>query len=163
MTDEKVPVSLKQITTHRVETKSDFAEVKAEIAALRADSNYRFEKMLKDSEARWLNYEASQKERDAKFEAYLKERDIKFEATLKERDVKFEAMLAESTSRLEKQINEIRIISAKTQEKVDKTYAIVEEQNSRNRYAMDGYTIVYEKLQETDARLGRIEKHLFGS
>lgn len=44
-----------------------------------------------------------------------------------------------------------------------KTLAIVEEQNARNRFALDGYTLVYEKQLETDARLARIEKHIFGA
>ncbi len=160
MTDEKVPVSLKllehkskeirsEITTHRVETKSDFAEVKAEIAALRTQSDARFEKMLRDAEA---NRAAS----DAKFKAM-------FEDMRAQSKVEFEEMRAELNIRFDKQLYDFKIISSVTQEKIDKTYAIVEEQNTRNRYAMDGYTIVYEKLQETDARLGRIEKHLFGS
>lgn len=77
--------------------------------------------------------------------------------------MEFSHLKAEVKSDIAALLHEIRVINAAMQAKIDKVLAIVEEQNTRNRYAMDGYTIVYEKLQETDARLERIEKHLFGA
>jgi uncharacterized protein YqgV (UPF0045/DUF77 family) len=40
--------------------------------------------------------------------------------------------------------------------------ALLEEQNSRNRVALDGYTVVYEKQKSTEDRLKKLEKKVFG-
>lgn len=49
------------------------------------------------------------------------------------------------------------------QSQMTKMMVILEEQNSRNKVALDGYSIVDEKLQESGERLRKIEKHMFGT
>ncbi len=39
---------------------------------------------------------------------------------------------------------------------------LLEEQNSRNRYVLDGYNFIYEKSERSEKRLVRIEKKVFG-
>ena len=123
MRDDKVPVTLKlldlrmaevkgEVTTHRLETKAEFAKIDA-----------RFEQI------------------DQRFTSIDQKFDGKFNTLIAHMDAKFEALYTLNT----------------------KTLAFVEEQNARNRFALDGYTLVYEKQLETDARLARIEKHIFGT
>ncbi len=130
MRDDKVPVTLKlldlrmaevkgEVTTHRLETKAEFAKIDA-----------RFEQI----DQRFTSI-------DQKFDAMEQKFDGKFNTLIAHMDAKFEALYTLNT----------------------KTLAIVEEQNARNRFALDGYTLVYEKQLETDARLARIEKHIFGT
>ena len=130
MRDDKVPVTLKlldlrmaevkgEVTTHRLETKAEFAKIDA-----------RFEQI----DQRFTSI-------DQKFDAMEQKFDGKFNTLIAHMDAKFEALYTLNT----------------------KTLAIVEEQNACNRFALDGYTLVYEKQLETDARLARIEKHIFGT
>lgn len=44
-----------------------------------------------------------------------------------------------------------------------KMLAIVEEQNQRNKFALDGYAFVYESMQNSNGRLDRLEFKVFGS
>ncbi len=44
--------------------------------------------------------------------------------------------------------------------KITKMLVIIEEQNDRNRVAMDGFMTVYEKLIEHEKRFQKIEKHV---
>lgn len=48
------------------------------------------------------------------------------------------------------------------QTQLTRMLVMMEEQNDRNRVVMDGYTIVYEKLQEHDCRFDSIERHILG-
>jgi len=41
--------------------------------------------------------------------------------------------------------------------------ALLEEQNSRNRVALDGYATVYEKQISIEERVGKLEKRVFGA
>jgi chromosome segregation ATPase len=40
--------------------------------------------------------------------------------------------------------------------------ALLEEQNSRNRYVLDGYTSLNDKQESTEARVEELEKKVFG-
>ena len=40
--------------------------------------------------------------------------------------------------------------------------ALLEEQNSRNRYVLDGYTSLNDKQESTEARVKELEKKVFG-
>lgn len=51
---------------------------------------------------------------------------------------------------------------AEIRNQLTKMMVVLEEQNHRNNVALEGYTIVYEKLMESDTRFQKIEKHCFG-
>ena len=40
--------------------------------------------------------------------------------------------------------------------------AMMEEQNSRNRYVLDGYSFLFDKVERSEKRLELIEKKVFG-
>jgi len=40
--------------------------------------------------------------------------------------------------------------------------ALVEEQNSRNKFVLDGYTSVHDKMTSSDQRIENLEKRVFG-
>lgn len=80
----------------------------------------------------------------AKMDARFLAQDAKFlaqDARFAEADARFESMQAQ----------------------LAKMMVIIEEQNDRNRVALDGYMAVYEKFQDTGKRLGHLEKSLFGN
>ncbi|MBY0384492.1 hypothetical protein K2X05_04970 [bacterium] len=93
-------------------------------------------------------------------------RDYKVPATVKLLDLRIAEVKGEITThrletraefaKIDARFDELRTLSLKT-------LATVEEQNARNRFALDGYTQVYEKLIEMDSRVERIEKHIFGA
>lgn len=43
-----------------------------------------------------------------------------------------------------------------------KMLILLEDQNDRNRVALDGYSTVYEKFTETETRVGKLEVRVFG-
>lgn len=45
---------------------------------------------------------------------------------------------------------------------VHRTNAIVEEQNARNRYVLDGYASIYDNQKKTEVRVENLEKSVFG-
>lgn len=93
-------------------------------------------------------------------------RDDKVPVTVKLLDLRIAEVKGEITThrletkaefaKIDARFDELRTLSIKT-------LATVEEQNARNRFALDGYTQVYEKLIEMDSRVERIEKHIFGA
>ncbi len=151
MRDDKVPVTLKlldlrtaevkgQITTHRLETKAEFAKVEVRFIEI----SHRFDaadKRFDDMDKRFNGMDAKFDAFEQRFDAFEQKIDAKFDAHAVKFDAKFESLITLNM----------------------KTLAIVEEQNARNKFALDGYTLVYEKMIETDARLARIEKYIFGA
>ena len=141
MRDDKVPVSLKlldlriaevkgEITTHRLETKAEFAKI-----------DTRFDQIDRKFDAIDQRFDAMDQKIDGKFNEAMRTFNARFDEMMNFSNAKFEAMHTAIT----------------------RNQAIIEEQNARNRFALDGYTLVYEKQLETDARLARIEKHIFGA
>jgi hypothetical protein len=109
-------------------------EVKGEITTHRLETKAEFTKI--DTQ-----FDQIDRKFDAKFNEAMRAFSARFDEMMNFSNAKFEAM----------------------QTAITRNQAIIEEQNARNRFALDGYTQVYEKQLETDARLARIEKHIFGT
>ena len=155
MRDDKVPVSLKlldlriaevkgEITTHRLETKAEFAKI---------DSRFdQIDRKFDAIDQRFATIDQQFATIDQRFDAVDQKIDGKFNEAMKTFNARFDEMMNFSNAKFEAM-----------QTAITRNQAIIEEQNARNRFALDGYTLVYEKQLETDARLARIEKHIFGA
>ncbi|MCB9073512.1 MAG: hypothetical protein H6623_07805 [Bdellovibrionaceae bacterium] len=78
---------------------------------------------------------------ESKFDTRFLEQDARLEARFLEQDAKFEAI----------------------QTQLIKMTVLLEDQNDRNRAALDGYVAVYERFHNTEERLGKLEKSVFGT
>lgn len=74
-------------------------------------------------------------------------------------DLKIQEVKSDITSlRLETKVG-LEVV----QGQMTKMMVLLEEQNDRNRVALDGYAAVYEKFIDSDNRLEKLEEHAFGN
>jgi chromosome segregation ATPase len=159
--EEDIPVSMKHlmffkqevmgaITTLTLEMREGFAKIDARFA----EQDARFsaiESRFSDIDSRFAEQDAKFAAIDARFDA-IDARFVSIDARFSSIDARFasfDARFASIETRLEK--IETKIVQVKV---------TVEEQNDRNKAALDGYITVYEKLIEHDGRFQRIEKHI---
>lgn len=132
---DEIPVTQKQLELVK-------QELKSEITAFRLETRSGF----KDMEAEFKNVDSKFKNLDSRFESI----DSRFESVdsqFKRIDARFDKL----DSRFE--LMQSTLFGMK---------AMFEEQNSRNRIVLDGYTHMFHKQECSDVRIAALETRVFG-
>lgn len=95
---------------------------------------------------------------DARF-AQIDARFTKSDERIAQIDTRF-AAIDERFAQIDARFASIDTQLASLDAKITRMLVIIEEQNDRNRVAMDGFMTVYEKLIEHEKRFQKIEKHV---
>ncbi|MGE3974066.1 MAG: hypothetical protein AB7F59_06020 [Bdellovibrionales bacterium] len=119
----------------RYELKSDMKSLQADLHGFRAEMNGKFEGIngkLAGIDGRFDAIDGKFAEIDGRFEAL----DGKFKAV----DKQFESLSAEMRSHF----HNMKLL--------------IEEQNARNKYVLDGYTQIFDRQNKLDSRVSSLEK-----
>jgi hypothetical protein len=168
--DKKIKKSLKKIdkTGDVPVTQAQFEAFASEMKSLLTTNKLEFRTMEKRTDARFKAIDVRFKEVDHRFD----EIDIRFKAVdhrFDEIDVRFKAMdtkIDGLESRLTAKITQVELSLLTSIESltaaVHRTNAIVEEQNARNKFVIDGYKAVIDVQEDQEGRLKKLEKATFG-
>jgi hypothetical protein len=127
-------------------TKGQFDEFRAEIQYSITSHNLELKAFRKETESKFNQL-------DAKFEAKFNELDAKFEAKFNQ----LEARIDQLEIKIEARFTSIEAV-------LHKILLTIEEQNARNKYVLDGYAQLYDRIEEhktaVDKKLSDFERQL---
>lgn len=132
------------ITQVRMEMKAGFTKVDGKISSLSVEVS----SLRTDMNLNTARLEAEMKANTARLKAEMKSTTARLEANMKANTARLEANMKANTTRLEAMFAKI--------------VATSEEQNERNKVVLDSYGLVYDKLNNHDERLKKVEKHVLG-
>ena len=146
-----------KIDARFVEMENKFEDRFSKIDARFVEMENKFEDRFSKIDSRFVEMENKFEDRFSKIDARFAQIDLRF-AKIDERFAKMEARM----DRLEAAIHALGARMERIEAAILRLTAIIEEQNHRNRYVMDGYSQMYQLNSSVDERLARLEESVFG-
>ena len=171
-----VPVTQKQFTAFSTEVRALLTNQQLEMQAMekRMDGRFvnleeKFDSRFRDIDSKFQAIDAKFEAMDAKFEAKFQAMDAKFEAKFQAMDAKFEAKFQAMDAKIDSKFLFVDAQFLSLEAKIEKlaalvhrTNVIVEEQNARNIYVLDGLRSVIDVQEDLYGRIKKLEKATFG-
>jgi hypothetical protein len=137
-------------------TKGQFDEFQATIQHSLTSANLELKAIRKEFSVKFIEIDSKIEQLDFKFEAKFNQLDAKFEAKFNQLDTRIDQLEAKFEARF-----------ANIESMLHKILLVVEEQNARNKFVLDGYANLYDRFEEhkaeVDKRFNNIELQLMQS
>jgi chromosome segregation ATPase len=157
-----VPATYGALDLFRNELKGDISSARVDIKSFEKSVNSKFtslEMRIYESSEKALIIKGKVDMLDTKIVSMREDMHARFEVVDKKlagvsSDM---AHMRKDMGIMSTQIDQIKSSLDQTNSKIDRVLALVEEQNSRNRYVLDGYSTMYESHKTLESRINKLE------